>query len=542
MNETNKEKSGRPATGTMLVNLERGKIMLSDLNPRKTFDEAAIAELAASIREQGLLQPVTVRPVMDGMYEVVCGARRLKAINQLGWTHVPVIIRELDDDAALDAMITENLQRKDVDPIEEAEAFRLLVAQGKSVEELAVRFGKSEKYIRGRLSLCNLTGCLQTALREDRLSLTAALKMTRLGEEQQTAFYVENLDYDEGEEPPHAGVSDVTLYIENESVSLRHQPFLGEDMSEDWLDDGSFHTCAGCPFNSASQSSLFPELCKSQACCLNPECLRSKQHAWQEWLLRSQHDRLLPAGEVPDVSHVVLITDRLYNDERMERLETLTKKYCAGCEILEYSKVSRCWGPATENTIECLNLADLVCNHSPWMRIRMPETSSDGSVKTVTRWEVQNRLDNLRMRHRDKVIEALDDVFKHKVSTARIADYLKSDDVLEGEEMMKAIVVNALYLCMSYKLAPEFDIRGKDLTETLLAWVREHSLRELLALAAYDIIAEGSKSQRFSLLRYLTFLLEPEAARQATEDIDREMQSREDKLLARLAEFDNDKQ
>lgn len=109
------------------------EICESPMNPRKRFEKADIEELAKNIAEQGLLQPITVRTPhamgfdtfekldKDGKahefkYEVVCGARRFRAINHLGWKEVPAIVRDMTDAEAFDAMITENLQRKDVDP------------------------------------------------------------------------------------------------------------------------------------------------------------------------------------------------------------------------------------------------------------------------------------------------------------------------------------------------------------------------------------------------------------------------------------------
>ncbi|KAF0190419.1 MAG: chromosome partitioning protein ParB family, partial [Bacteroidetes bacterium] len=111
--------------------IETMNIRSSDLNPRKSFDENAIAELSKSIIEVGILQPIIVRlsHFKKGTenYELVCGERRWRAAKEAGLKTVPAIIRELKDQEALDLMITENLQRKDVSPLEEAEAFMNLI-------------------------------------------------------------------------------------------------------------------------------------------------------------------------------------------------------------------------------------------------------------------------------------------------------------------------------------------------------------------------------------------------------------------------------
>ena len=157
-------KKSVPKELTKVDNIRRDLIRLSDLNPRKTFDEEAIKELATSIDEQGLLQPITVRPIPDlltskleQIYEVVCGARRFKALTLLEAKTIPCIIRELTDAEALDAMITENLQRKDVDPLEEADAYHILVDQGKTVADFYPVAGKDHSRSVDIWSLRNLS-------------------------------------------------------------------------------------------------------------------------------------------------------------------------------------------------------------------------------------------------------------------------------------------------------------------------------------------------------------------------------------------------
>ena len=141
--------------------IEISKINRSSYNPRRVFDDSKIAELAHNIREQGLLQPITVRPIANG-YEIVCGERRWRAFQwnivhgYTGYLTMPCIVREMTDDEAFDAAITENLQRQDVEPMDEAIAFNQLLDRGQSITDLVARFGKSETYIRSRISLNKL--------------------------------------------------------------------------------------------------------------------------------------------------------------------------------------------------------------------------------------------------------------------------------------------------------------------------------------------------------------------------------------------------
>ncbi len=125
--------------------------------PRRTFDDAAIAELAESIRARGLLQPILVRPVAENRFEIVAGERRWRAAQKAGLHDVPVVIRELSDDAAAEIAIIENVQRVDLSPVEEARAYqRLIEAHKRSQEDIAKAVGKSRSHIANLIRLLGL--------------------------------------------------------------------------------------------------------------------------------------------------------------------------------------------------------------------------------------------------------------------------------------------------------------------------------------------------------------------------------------------------
>lgn len=131
--------------------------------PRKTFDEESLAELAQSIAEKGVLQPILVRP-LDGGYEIVAGERRFQAARQAGLTTVPVTVRELSDQEALEIAIIENLQREDLNPLEEAEAFQQLMGFGLNQEDVSRAVGKSRSTIANSLRLLALPAEAREAL------------------------------------------------------------------------------------------------------------------------------------------------------------------------------------------------------------------------------------------------------------------------------------------------------------------------------------------------------------------------------------------
>jgi len=173
-------------------------IQPSSFNPRKHFDEANLYELAESIKQQGVLQPITVRPIAEtDRYEIVFGERRYRASVMVEMEDIPAIVSELTDEAAEEMAITENLQRKDVTPIEEANAYQKLIENGRhTVQTLAVLFGKNENYIRTRLKFTALIPEIATLLETDELTISVATEICRYGEDIQKEVYGRHLQDD----------------------------------------------------------------------------------------------------------------------------------------------------------------------------------------------------------------------------------------------------------------------------------------------------------------------------------------------------------
>lgn len=133
--------------------------------PRRFFDADRLEELAQSLREQGVVQPLIVRSAADGDYELIAGERRWRAAQRAGLHEVPVVIRRADDLEAFELALVENLQREDLNPVEEAEAYqRLLDEHGYTQEELAVRVGKDRSTVANSLRLLKLPEVAQRAL------------------------------------------------------------------------------------------------------------------------------------------------------------------------------------------------------------------------------------------------------------------------------------------------------------------------------------------------------------------------------------------
>ena len=139
--------------------------------PRKTFDETALEELAESIRQHGVLQPLLVRPLPEGNYQLVAGERRWRAARIAGLSEVPVVVKELSDTEAMELAIIENLQREDLNPIEEAEGLQALVDKcGYTQEEIAASVGKSRPAIANSMRLLRLPEEVRAMTRNGEIS------------------------------------------------------------------------------------------------------------------------------------------------------------------------------------------------------------------------------------------------------------------------------------------------------------------------------------------------------------------------------------
>ena len=156
---------------------------------RKQFDEAALSELADSIAQHGVLQPLLVRPIIGGGYQLIAGERRWRASRIAGLTQVPVIIKELTDDEAAIISLIENLQREDLNPIEEAYGFASLIKDfDLTQEEAAQRVGKSRPAVANALRLLRLPQEVIDAVREGKLSAGHARALAAIDDEKTAIF------------------------------------------------------------------------------------------------------------------------------------------------------------------------------------------------------------------------------------------------------------------------------------------------------------------------------------------------------------------
>lgn len=258
--------------------LELTQLKLSELNPRRHFDEAKIKELAASIREKGVIEPIIVRP-SNGKYEIVCGNRRFKAAQLASLKNIPSIIKELTDQQALEFQVIENLQREDIHPLEEAEGYEALMKKHgyKTVDDIAAKVGKSKAYIYGRLKLCELIPENRKLFYEDKFSPSVALLVSRIPANLQLEvgkIIARGGDYGDREPMSYRRAKE---YIhENFMLQLKEAPFDPKDKAL-----GGKGSCSECPKRTGNQKELFPDVSSADV-CTDPGCFTAKKNAFAQ--------------------------------------------------------------------------------------------------------------------------------------------------------------------------------------------------------------------------------------------------------------------
>jgi ParB family chromosome partitioning protein len=170
-------------TDAGLLEVPVNSIAPNPKQPRTNFDDEALAGLAASIREVGILQPLVVRRAADGRYEVIAGERRLRAAKAAGLATVPVVLRDSGDNDLLRDALIENIHREDLNPIEQADAFKALLGElGLKQEELADRVGVSRSHIANTIRLLALPLDVQQLLTDDKITAGHARALLSLGD------------------------------------------------------------------------------------------------------------------------------------------------------------------------------------------------------------------------------------------------------------------------------------------------------------------------------------------------------------------------
>jgi ParB/RepB/Spo0J family partition protein len=307
----------------MITDIPVSKIVPSQTNPRKHFAADALADLAASVKAHGILQPILVRPLRGGdwlvdqvtshgrkktrfyqvldrgltrggrytgpepeqfatreeaeahlpEFEIVSGERRWRASKEAGLSEIPAVVRDFTDKEALEVAVVENLQRADLQPMEEAEGYELLMAKhGYAADDIAAKVGKSKAYVYARMKLTALCPEARTALVEGRLTPSLALLVARIPAPDLQVQALERCIDCEGE--PAAYRTAAAEIQRCFMLRLREAPFNTKDAK--LVPEAG--ACAACPHRTGNQKELFADI-ESADVCTNPTCFEAKRKA-----------------------------------------------------------------------------------------------------------------------------------------------------------------------------------------------------------------------------------------------------------------------
>jgi len=295
-----------PQSVSAVQDIALSRIQESKTNPRRQFDETKLAELADNIRLHGVLQPVLVRAMPEGepgFYELVAGARRYRASKLAKRETIPATIRELSDTQCLELQLVENLQRADVHELDEARGYAALMQlqpETYTVETLAEKIGRSEKYVYARLRLTHLVDEVQQAFYSGKLTVAHAFEIARLTPGDQRRALAECFPHHrtaaallKDKKAEAVTVRELRAWIEREiHLDLTNAPFDTQDES--------LHPAAGsclrCPKRTGANPLLFPEAVgQKKSICTDRQCYRAKVEA----LVQSRVKPLEEAGEKP---------------------------------------------------------------------------------------------------------------------------------------------------------------------------------------------------------------------------------------------------
>lgn len=315
-----------PASSLELFqHIPAGALYPSPTNPRKTFDTKGLEELADSLRNEGVLSPLLVRPDKRhaGGYEVIAGERRLRAAKLARLASLPCVVRDLTDAQVELHQAIEWVQRADLHPLEEAEAYEGLAKRhGMSAEDIAAKVSKSESYIRGRMKLCALSDKARKWFLQGSLTATTALLVARIPVPSLQDEAVEHLVGRDGN-PLHATAA-AQVIRDRYMTRLHGAPF---DTGDATLVPAA-GPCGPCHKRTGNQAGLFGDV-KDSETCTDPQCFGSKRLAASERrrvaaemkgqtvIAGKAAEKAWPKGwQRPDPDDFVIASERCYEDPK----------------------------------------------------------------------------------------------------------------------------------------------------------------------------------------------------------------------------------
>jgi ParB/RepB/Spo0J family partition protein len=315
-------------TEPVFGNIPMDCVIASTTNPRKHFDQAALEELAGSIRQHGVAQPILVRPVANqpDCVEIVAGERRWRASKLANMPTIPAIVRELTDVQALEIQVIENLQRTDVHPIEEAEGYeQLMRLHSYTADQLAEKVNKSKAYIYGRLKLCELAPEVRPAFYDGKLPASTALLIARMP--------IASLQIKATEEIVHnSGRQDPMSYREA-AAYLKGRYMLDLTAARFVITDAKLlavaGSCSTCPKRTGSQPLVFSDI--SADVCTDPDCFATKGRAHDLRLIVAAKKKGIPVYEGDAAEDAWSSGDHITIDDALAYFDRITDEHEYKC-------------------------------------------------------------------------------------------------------------------------------------------------------------------------------------------------------------------
>ena len=353
----------------------------STTNPRRIFDDAALKELAETVRARGVLSPLLVRPLNDHAFEIVFGARRFRAARMAEAATVPVRIKNMTDAEVLEAQLIENLQRRDVHPLEEAQGFRALLSLDEpkySIEQIAARVGKTPAYVAQRLRLTELSEPVVAAFSSEEIGVGHALLLAKLQPGQQaealTNCFREEWSGGKGKAKRILlPVRNLQQWIEHNILLLLKEAAFNKRDAQLVPSAGS---CVDCPKRTGHNRLLFADVREDS--CTDPACFAAKleAHVQKQVAAKPKLVQITTAyGQQPEGSK--LITRSKYveirpgkpdNAEKAKRPEFKTCKHTTDAIVADGSDKGELRKVCTEPTCPI---------HHP----KKPDSKADASFK-----------------------------------------------------------------------------------------------------------------------------------------------------------------
>ncbi len=356
------------------------KLTPSPLNHRKHFDKTKMEELADSIRVQGVIQPILVRPLNgDDKFEIVAGERRYRAAKMAALADVPAVVRELTDAQALELQVIENGQRVDVHPLEEAEGYEALMkcqradGQAYTADEIAAKVGKSKAYVYARLKLTALGKKAQEAFYEGKLDASRALLLARipvveLQDQALGEILTEGEHWDETTNDSPMSYREAAEHVRDKyMLQLKSAPFKTGDA--DLVPKAG--ACTSCPKRTGNQPELFGDV-KSGDVCTDPKCFASKKEAHtiklreaakasgREVIAGKEAKKLIP-HEHDDPKGFQPLGKEMWVGNERKTVKQVLGKDCPDSVLIE--------NPHTGELMECVRDADA----APLLKAKVPK-------------------------------------------------------------------------------------------------------------------------------------------------------------------------